>query len=58
VGQEAAAEVRGALEALTVIGVVLALVICLAGCTFAGWLGALVYVSIRGMLGGGHRSER
>ena len=56
VGPEAASEVRGALEALTVIGVVLALVICFVGCSLAGWIGSLVYVSIRGLLVGGRRT--
>jgi len=52
VGPEAAGEVRGALAALTVIGVVLALVICLAGCSFAGWLGSLVYLFARSLFKG------
>src|SRR5689334_12531469 len=40
VGTEAAEQVRAVILPVTVIGVALALVICLLGCTLMGWLGA------------------
>ena len=55
VGQDVAAQVRGAIVPVTSIGIVLALVVCLAGCTLMGWLGAAGYTLLRDLRRSGRR---
>jgi len=54
VGAEVANQVQGAIVPVTVIGVALALMICVVGCTLMGWLGALGYISVRNLFGAEH----
>jgi len=55
VGQDVAAQVRGAIVPVTSIGIVIALVVCLAGCTSMGWLGAAGYTLLRDLRRSGRK---